>query len=77
MKNFAYHDLDGNIHGVVIVEGSNKSFATLRAKNGVLITEVEGLNVTSAAIDVDAFRKAIKNKKVATTPRRAKLVGKG
>jgi hypothetical protein len=73
MKTFAHHDAAGNIVSIVAVDAPEGVEAGLQPEPGVLVTELEGVDLPLDAENVDAAQKFLGQHKVAV---RAAQLGK-
>jgi hypothetical protein len=76
MKLFVHHDTTGTIRSLIIVNAPEKVSLMLTPNPGLLVAEVEGVNVNPGAPDVRALREIGKSHKVVTPLPRTKLAKK-
>lgn len=74
MKIYAHYDTEGTIHALILINAPDGFGAMVAPEPGLLVAEVEGLQLKSAAPHVEELRKIAKTYKVATPQPRSKLV---
>lgn len=77
MKTFVHYDSSGAIHSLIAVDAPEGVSVALESEPGIFVGEVEGVKLTSGAIDVETVSEIPENYKVALpTSRPLKLVKK-
>jgi len=76
MKLFVHHDTTGTIRSLIIVNAPERVSLMLTPNPGLLVAEVEGVNVEPGAPDVTALREIGKSHKVETPLPRCTLTRK-
>ena len=66
MKHFAHHDSNGGIRSIITVNAPKGMTVMLTPKPGEFATEIEDIGVKEGH-DVDAVRKAVKNRRIDTS----------
>jgi hypothetical protein len=68
MKIFAHHDSSGAIHSLIGVDAPEGVEVMLEPEPGVLVTEIEGIELRLDAENVDTERAFVESHKVAVGP---------
>jgi hypothetical protein len=65
MRTFAHHDGSGTIRALITVDAPDGIMAGLVPDYGVLVEEVEGVDLTPSELDIESAREIFERYKVA------------